>query len=344
MIKNFEQLSTNEIADIFDVGENTQSVITRSREFGEVLSHEPLTGDVLRRTCSLIGGEACKSVCQAPDGYPNFERKCSDMNLSSALDKILDDGEGVVMVGVTKDRVGFYDQIGDYKNEGLVSKNSQGITELPGFNAFFARASENVALGRRLADCGDVNIEFTDNEGNQVIGFMHLTRTNMQGESSFKFYVNGKKVGVFEYFLAQALEHYGAKIESVFVRVTAAITKDNYPQRFRPNEKTGQSAEEVMETRFAGWYNQGFLKNSTNPNWKPGDSIADTDKWEADYKSMVEWQIRRTGIISDNFTSEGSIDPGNLQLGHASNYAGRHGKTAEARDLYLTKVRNRKTS
>ena len=91
-----------------------------------------------------------------------------------------------------------------------------------------------------------------------------------------------------------------------------------------------------------GWYEQGFLENTSNPGWKPGDPIKPDDDWRPDYRAMVEWQITRSGIDLDNYTSEDAVNPAALGGGHASNHHAAHGNIPHARDLYITKV-NRAT-
>ncbi len=150
-------------ADGFTVGNNSLAYITRMRkpvQLGDVPSNELLVGDILRRTCKL-GGNACAGAgCQAPEDYNNTDRLCSDLNLKDVIERIGIDSADLLMVGVTADKVGFYDQISE---DGIaVLTNSVGIRELPGYNAFFAKAAEGAVLGARLADCGFASIEFKD--------------------------------------------------------------------------------------------------------------------------------------------------------------------------------------
>ncbi len=319
-----------EIADVFEVGEAV-AAISRSRQpvpEGEPYSQELLTGDVLRRTCPVVGNEACKAACQAPAGYDNFEKLCSDHNLRQAVDALVPSGLETLMVSVTGNEIGFADELPGYRDAGLVSRNSQGIEEIAGYNAFFARSSDKVALGSRLADCGYVTLDFQDKDGEQVIGFMHLTRPHMQGESALQFEVDGKPAGAFEYFIDQALKHYGADLDTVKARVVAATTSKNFHQTFK--------SAEHMEERFAGWLEQGFLHNLSNPDWQPGDPVLQSDDWTADYKEMVIWQVLRAGLKPEQLEVEGSIDPRDLELGHASHSAAVHELIPHARDLYVT--------
>lgn len=319
-------------ADGFSVGQDTLAYITRMREpveAGEVPKRELLVGDILRRTCAL-GGTACAgNGCQAPEGFINNDRLCSDLNLKDITGRMDIKPEDLLMVGVTADGVGFYDQLDTYGDS--VKTNSVGIRELPGYNAFFAKSSEKKVLGARLADCGFAAIEFKDRDGEDVTGFVHLTRPNLQGESKLGFEVDGKPAGCFEYFLHEALQHYGGDIDSVKVHLIAAIKAENFQHTFK---------DKTPEELFPGWIDQGLLKNASNPDWKPGDDINPSDVWEPQYREMVRYQIMRSGIKPEQLSEEGMIDPADLELGHASNHAGAHGKMPDARDAYLVMPRS----
>ncbi len=314
-------------ADSFAVGEDTLAYITRMREPvapGEVPKRELLVGDILRRTCAL-GGTACAgNGCQAPEGFSNNDKLCSDLNIKDITERLNIKAEDLLMVGVTADGVGFYDQIESYGDN--VKTNSVGIRELPGYNAFFAKASEKVVLGARLADCGFAAIEFKDHDGEDVQGFVHLTRPNLQGESKLGFEIDGEPAGCFEYFMHEALEHYGGDVDSVKVHLIAAIKAENFQHTFK---------DKGPEDLFPGWYDQGLLVNTSNPDWKPGDEIRPDDVWEPQYREMVRYQIMRSGIKPEQLSEENMIDPADLELGHASNHAGAHGKMPDARDAYL---------
>ena len=328
--QNFNAPSFYPYADEFSVGDRTLAYITRMRKpvaIGEMPSTDLLVGDILRRTCKL-GGNACAAAgCQVPEGYSNIDRLCSDLNLKDVTERLGIDNKDLLMVGVTADKVGFYDQIESYQDS--VATNSVGIQELPGYNAFFAKASEGVVLGARLADCGFASIEFKDNEGDDVIGFIHLTRPNLQGESKLAFEINGSPAGSFEYFLREAIRHYSGNMSSVKIHLIAAIKGENFLHTFQ--DVDGRTPEDV----FPGWFDQGMLKNKTNPNWKQGDPVNPEDVWEPQYREMLRWQIGRSGITSEQLSEEGMIDPADLELGHASNHAGAHGKIPDARDAYL---------
>jgi hypothetical protein len=319
-------------ADSFVVGNDSLACITRMRkpvETGEAPSSELLVGDILRRTCKL-GGTACAGAgCQAPEGHSNIDKLCSDLNLKDITERMGIKTENLLMVGVTADVVGFYDQLESYGD--AVKTNSVGIRELPGYNAFFAKSSEKVVLGARLADCGFAAIEFKDSEGEDVVGFVHLTRPNLQGESKLGFEVNGKPAGCFEYFMHEALEHYGGDLSTVNIHLIAAIKGENFHHTFK---------DKGPEDLFPGWFDQGLLLNKTSPDWEPGDAIDPNDVWEPNYREMLRWQIMRSGIAPEQLSEEGIIDPADLELGHASNHAGAHGKMPDARDAYLVMPRS----
>jgi hypothetical protein len=333
-----EAIKPNEIpsfqpyADGFAVGNNTLAYITRMRQpvkAGEAPSRELLVGDVLRRTCKL-GGIACASAgCQAPEGHNNADKLCSDLNLKDVAERLGIRAGDLLMVGVTADGVGFYDQLENYG--GSAKTNSVGIRELTGYNAFFAKASEKVVLGAKLADCGFAAVEFKDQAGEGVVGFVHLTRLNLQGESKLEFEVGGKPAGCFEYFMHEALEHYGGDPSTIIVHLIAAIKGENFNYTFKD-----QSPEEL----FPGWLAQGLLLNKTNPNWESGNTINPNDIWGPQYREMVRWQIMRSGIAPEQLSEEGIIDPADLELGHASNHVGAHGRIPDARDAYLVMPRS----
>ena len=319
-------------ADGFAVGEDTLAYITRIREpvaIGEVPKRELLVGDILRRTCALGGSACAANGCQAPEGFSNNQKLCSDLNIKDITERLKIKAEDLLMVGVTADGVGFYDQIDNYGDN--VKTNSVGIRELPGYNAFFTKSSEEIVLGARLADCGFAAIEFKDADGEGVQGFVHLTRPNLQGESKLGFEVDGQPAGCFEYFIHEALQHYGGSIDSVKVRLIAAIKADNFQHTFK---------DKGPEDLFPGWYDQGLLLNTSNPSWKPGDTVNPNDIWEPQYRQMLRYQIMRSGIKHEQLNEENMIDPADLELGHASNHAGAHGKMPDARDAYLVMPRS----
>lgn len=297
------------------------------------------SGNVLRRTCQWAGEGACKQVCQldTADGGTDktgkttsdvlASRACADLNLRTALEDLDLKPEEVLMVGVTANNVGFADSLDEYEK---LSENPYGWRELPGFNAFFARESEEKAIGRRLADCADINFELKDKDGDTVFGFEHGTRTNMFGSDEYLFEKNGKKMSFTEYTLSQALEHYGTDPSTVHINLAAAIQGHNFTKHFDSREK--------MEEHLPGWYDDGYVVNVSNPSWQPEDPVIAEDTWEADTRDMIIRDIKEAmlslGIPEENFSMEGIIDPGDSQGVHSSHQnASEYGDT---RDLYIT--------
>lgn len=328
-----------EANDIYPVGESTVHTISRMRDEAGV----PETGNVVRRACMVAGEQACKQVCQLRSEYELLEedttaretitqaieaRSCADINLRQKIQILGLKPEEVLMVGVTGDRVGFADQLDEYA-DGL-KQNPYGWRELPGFNAFFARVDEAGALGRRLADCADINFEFTDRDGQTVFGFEHGTRTNMRGSSRYKFEKDGVPMSFTEYAMREAMEHYGADPSSVRIKLAAAIQGHNFVKRFTDRE--------AMEGHLPGWYADGFVANISNPDWREGDEVVQSDTWHADTRGMIirdlSEAMARLGIPESNLTSEGIIDPGDSEGVHSSHeFRDKYGDT---RDLYIT--------
>jgi hypothetical protein len=322
------------------VGERAEHLISNVRDPEGNLD----TGNVLRRTCTL-GGEACKQTCQLREEWTDFEeestsrelvieamrnRTCSDLNQRMLLMREGLLNKNVLVIGVTANKVGFGDKLDEY----YVKENEYGWKELVGYNAFFARETEVEALGRRLADCADINFEFQDQGGNTVIGFEHGTRTNMFGSTAFVFERNGEKVSFTEYALGQAIDHYGADPTKIRIKLAAAIRGHNFTKHF--------DSREAMERHLPGWYADGFLNNISNPEWREGNPVVDSDTWEADTRTMILRDIHNAmekfGIPLENLDTEGIIDPGDTKGVHSSHqFAEEYGDT---RDLYLTFIRS----
>jgi hypothetical protein len=325
--------------EIHPVGNETVQTISRIHdEIGELE-----TGNVVRRACMVAGEQACKQACQLRRKFELSEedsaarevidqaigtRACADMNLLMKLQKLGLNPDSVLMVGVTGDRVGFADQLGEYND--ALTQNPYGWRELPGFNAFFARVGEIGALGRRLADCADINFEFTDRDGRTVFGFEHGTRPNMRGSMHYKFEKNGQLMSYTEYVLREAVDHYRADPASMRIRVAAAIKGHNFTKRFDNREK--------MEEHLPGWYADGFLTNVTNPSWSEGESVTEGDTWEADSRAMIMRDIteamQQLGIPLKNLNTEGIIDPADTRGMHSSHQFRK--EFGDTRDLYIT--------
>lgn len=300
-------------------------------------------GNMLRRLCEY-GGVACKAECiLAGDYFDNYafdttsreivgdaiaEKTCADMNLRSAIRKLGLKPEEVLMVGVTDSNVGFADEIPETQAD--IIDNRYGWKELPGYDAFFSRTSEVSALGRRLADCVDLNFEFEDSEGQTVFGFEHGTRSNMTGSSAYRFEKDGQHISFTEYTLRNVIEHYGTDPKSIHIKLAAAIQGSNFTWNFDSAEK--------MEKYLPGWREDGFLVNATNPDWKAGDPILETDTWEADTRRMIERDINEAmqnlDIPHDNLDTDGAIDPAETSGVHSS--FKQSAVYGDSRDLYIT--------
>lgn len=313
------------------VGENTEHAISNIRDE----QGDSEVGNVLRRTCEWAGKGACQKVCQLTVDTVTgnemaevfAERACADLNLLHAFNELHLEPKEVLMVGVTANEVGFVDSLDEYDK---LSENPHGWQELLGFNAFFAREGEVEAIGRRLADCADINFEFKDHDGNTVFGFEHGTRTDMFGSSAYAFEKDGKKMSFTEYTMRQAIEHYGADPVSIKIKLAAAIQAHNFTKNFDSYEK--------MEEHLPGWYEDGFVRNISNPNWQLGDPVIPEDTWEADTRGMITRDIKEAmqtlGVPEGNLDMSDVIDPGDSKGVHSSHqYAEQYGDT---RDLYIT--------
>ncbi len=77
-----------------------------------------------------------------------------------------------------------------------------------------------------------------------------------------------------------------------------------------------------MEQVMPGWLHAGYLQNVTNPDWKEGEKIIESDVWEADSRGMIVDDInaamKALKIPADNFSMEGIIDPGDSGGKHSS--------------------------
>ncbi|HVX48030.1 MAG TPA: hypothetical protein VHA05_01605 [Candidatus Saccharimonadales bacterium] len=311
---------------------------------------EPAVGNVLRRTCDWASQGLCQKLCQlqvelerhAGSGMPpgvgdelidraKEARSCADINLSTAFEELELEPEEVLMVGVTANHIGFVDRLEDYDK---VNDNPYGWRELAGFNAFFAREGEVGALGRRLADCADINFELKDRDGNTVFGFEHGTRTNMFGASRYAFEKDGRKMSFTEYAMHEAIEHYGVDPNTIHINLAAAIKGENNTYTFDSVEK--------MEEVLPGWREAGFAKNITNPEWQPGDPIIPEDEWAADTREMIIHDIKEAmknlGIPEENLDVSDIIDPSEDGI-HSSNKTSHLTGIKNTRDLYITYIK-----
>ncbi|HEX6683842.1 MAG TPA: hypothetical protein VF062_13645 [Candidatus Limnocylindrales bacterium] len=276
-----------------EVGERTVAAVSRMSAMGTVS----------RGTCPRAKGtKGClRDGCQAPAGHGNAGRDCADLNMTAVLAAL---GAGThLIIGCSSGAVGFHDTA----DPALIRPRRGGFSEIvPDFAAFFASEDEGVALVTHMADCGFLAVEMPG-----AYGFLHLTRTNMSCAP-----------------LLRAAEHYGCRVADLRLRLVAAVSAANFPQRFI--DADGARPED----RFPGWFAEGLLHNRSRPAWEPGDPIDPADQWEADARSMMIHQILAAGVELSQLDTTDVIDPGDLQLGHASHCAAMRGLSPAGRDAY----------
>jgi hypothetical protein len=143
--------------------------------------------------------------------------------------------------------------------------------------------------------------------------------------------------------LRTAAEHYGADMSTVQIRVAAAIRPENYSYKFASEEQM-----EDPKAGFPGWKGmmnekgERFLRNRSNPNWKPGDSFDPEDEWEVDFEAMLRWQMAQVRELKpEQIDWEDSIDAGDSGSHHASNSRGRENPGINGRDAYFTAWSNK---
>jgi hypothetical protein len=292
-----------------DIGQHTEVAVSRMRLPSSGISQTPLAGSVSRGTCARAMGtrECLKNGCQAPAGYANPAKDCSDRNMRAVIAALGLELDQILVVGTQSACVGFHGSVPtELKRTGL----HETVTD---YAAFFASTDDHVAIATHMADCGFVAVEFPG-----AFGFMHLTRLNMAADS----------VAATE-FLHKALAHYGASLADVQLTLVAAVQGANFRQHFA--DADGHRPED----RFPGWFAAGLLHNLSKPAWRPGDPLDATDTWEPDNRAMMRRLLLRTGVSASQLTELGTIDPGDLRLGHASHSAGMLGRITVARDAYI---------
>jgi hypothetical protein len=291
----------------FDVGEATTVAVSRMRMPGAGASGERLAGSVSRGTCARAKGtkDCARHGCQAPPNHRNEAKDCANHNMRAVFDELALEPKQMLVVGTRSDRVGYYDQC-------YPSVRAGGFRETDrDYAAFFARHSDGVAVATHMADCGFVAVEFPG-----VFGFMHLTRLNMSLPAA-------------RHFLHHALGHYGARLEDVRLRLISGISGPNFPQHF-----AGEPGSRP-DDRFPGWFAKGLLRNKTRPLWLPSDPIDPSDVWETDNREVMRRMLLDTGVDESQLVMQDVIDPGDLDLGHASHSWGMRGHIEVGRDAYV---------
>jgi hypothetical protein len=277
------------------------------------------------------------------------ERRLSaDQNLLDVLEGQGVTPEDALMVGFTGDRIGFYDEL---KADGKITPHKAGWEMIAGYNAMFARASERKAMGGRAADCSVVEGWAELPDGDKVMLLLHLTRDNIEGDTALSYGPN-KDRSYIQAVLDAGAKHYGIAIEDFHLAQLARIDQLDYRFGAGTAKVDGQevalTAEQMMDHKFRGWFDQGLLHNVSNPDWKRGDAISPTDRWVAYYQTMTEHVIMNSGVPTENIDVAHAINPGDVNSGHASNEAANdptraeHRKRPDARDAYLVIARESK--
>ncbi len=314
------------------------AVVTQMRDgaaYGAT-AEELVDGNMIPRLCQFAGEQACAQTCQlrAENVEDPSGKLCASENILTSLRTSYISPENFAMVAATQDRVLF----GDTMDDNGATRHEDGYSLVPNCNAFFFRPGKdkthnghrnlnNVAM--RMADCGDVIYNFNDEQGEEVVGIAHFSRTNMRGPSAFVHELGDKKVSWGEYVLANAVEHYGADPASMKIRLVAAVEGENFVHHYA--DRNG------MEAHYPGWDELGFMHPSSDTDF---DCLID-------YREMIQWQLT-DGISNpslrvpmENITLEGAIDTGDLTQGHASHHAASHGDIAHGRDMYMVGLNKR---
>jgi hypothetical protein len=276
---------------------------------------------------------ACAMRALTVESYRNGEDlECAEKNSVDALERLGLSPEQAIFVAVTGNRVGFSDEFDEYVADGSATINPEGWRQASGFNAFFSDVAEASAIARRLADCGDVNIEFKTKDGKTIIGFMHLTRPGQTfGKDARKFEFEDRKVSYFEHVLREAAAHYDIDWESFSVTLRTAIEAEDFQKHF--------DSYEAMEGHVPGWLDDGFIKNASNPEWKQGDPVNKEDTFYADFKGIILRDIREAyehlGLSDEQFDMSNMLDTMHDSKQSSYERAMRE-KALDTRDLYMT--------
>ncbi|MCW1907980.1 MAG: hypothetical protein KIH63_001425 [Candidatus Saccharibacteria bacterium] len=312
--------------------ENTAVAVTVMRH-NEAFGADPTEledGNMIPRLCAAVGAGVCARACQL-EGNERAEvgKACAENNIAAALESFGVQPEQFVLAGATKDIVRF----GDSLSIKEVKQSSEGYSQVPDTNAFFFRPGIDTlpngnfieATGMRMADCGAVNYQLTDHDGNQVVGMAHFSRTNMRGPSKFEHTFHDEQASWSDTVIGSALEHYQADPSSVSIYVSAAVEGKDFIHHY--------DNVETMEEHYPGWNELGFMHPL-------GDQTEDFDCL-IDYREMIGWQLEgsahRFGFTLHDSQLESAINTGDLLLGHASHHAATHDEIAHGRDLYMVK-------
>ena len=333
--------------DTYPVGDESVSAITK-------VTGEEAVGNTLVRSCPTFAevkkrymqseglsepgatAEAtkyCMGTCAmrgvTAEQNQLVDVKCPEKNTLEALNRLGISPSETLIVAVTANGVGFADEFDTYQAAGKATTNPEGWRQANGFNAFFSDVETCPVLARRLADCGDLNIEFKTKNGKTIIGFMHLTRPNQYGEGSYPESQDGKSY--VDFALGKAIERYSdVDLSSMRLVLRSAIEQ----QDFTFNFDSAAKLEEVLP----GWAANGYIANLSNPNWQPGDEVKTTDELAADFRGIVTDSIRQTmqklGIADSQFDDSHLLDTMH-DPAHSSDQEDKKMGWAARRDLYI---------
>ncbi|MEI6237009.1 MAG: hypothetical protein WCP03_00200 [Candidatus Saccharibacteria bacterium] len=310
------------------------STLTRTCPSFEEIKSRYITEGLTPTEAVKMATTYCLGECASRDLTVSQNREkgnlCPEKNTLDALTCLGIQPEQTMIVAVTGNNVGFSDEFDMYVANGSASTNPEGWRQVNGCNAFFSDAEDCPVLACRLADCGDLNIEFKTQDGRTIIGFMHLTRPNQYGTTACPDSQDG--LPYVEYALRKAIEHYGdVDISTMSLTLRSAIEKQDFLFSFTDSEK--------MQQVLPGWAQDGYVENLDNPYWKPGDSFEPTDHFTADFRGVVEDSInlsmQRLGITEDQYDNSNMIDT--MHDPHfASDQEDKKLGIPARRDLYIT--------
>lgn len=288
-----------------------------------------LDGNMIPRLCAFAGAGACAQVCQrkAMGRLEAGPKVCAEDNIVEALAKSAISPENFAMIAATEDRVGFGDQMAQLG----AAEHPDGYATVPACNAFFFRPGKDgtpkgdklTHVAMRMADCGDVVYQFKDNQGDQVVGIAHFSRTNMRGPSAYIHQIDGKRVSWGEYVLSSAVAHYGADPASVQVRLVAAVEGKDFIHHYKTLAD--------MNGHYPGWTELGFMHPRGTEDF---DCLIK-------YRQMIEWQLQEgvqnpsLRLRPEQIEVGGAINTGDLAQGHASHHAASKGAIPHGRDMYM---------
>lgn len=307
------------------------------------ISELDAVGNVLARVCpscpvkvpSTGIAEHCQNACQVkPDAVlrSNEPSHCAEVNLHLALDKLNVDPKKVIFADALGNSVGFEDLFSEYEYWQIGIQHPRGWRQVYGFSAFFADADKAPVIGRGLADCGDLNVEFATPDGRIIIGYVHLTRPNQAyGKSCYAFTYKGRNVSYVEYALRQAADHYGMDTDSCNLSLRTALKAEDFAWHF--------DCEDTMEHYLPGWAEEGrILDAQTGAPIAPGEPVDENRLLLADARGLfidnIYAAMTSMGIAQRQLDLDNLIDTKN-DLKHSSHSRAIELGLKDSRDGYF---------